>query len=103
MNDDVWKVLIDYMYTEIINLFDIEEAQRCLELAAKFQMEKFEETLSTFMAEKLDAFNCWKILSTADTINCAELRKISGRTLVENIYCVHRLTEFTELSFDVDL
>ncbi len=62
----VWKAVLDYIYTDKIELPDVETAVKILKFAVQNQMVDPGNFISDCVTQELDTSNCTEILATAD-------------------------------------
>lgn len=103
VNADVWRVVLNYIYTGQMYLDNVETALRYLECAKRFYIKELEQSICGYLKRQVDVSNCCKIVTAVDFTGFDALMKKAVNTLVENFYALYRTRDFSELSYDVVL
>lgn len=101
VNADVWKAVLNYMYTGRIDVTNVESALKYFKCAKTFQMKELEQVISNYIEEQLDASDCCEFLANMDCTNSAMLQELAMNILWNKFYDVCRSSEFTNLSYEL--
>lgn len=73
VNVDVWKVVVDYVYTGQMDLVNVENALKLLECAARFHMKELEDSISSYVGQELnDVENLGNLENALRYLKCAQ-------------------------------
>ncbi|KAI9486785.1 MAG: hypothetical protein EXX96DRAFT_54778 [Benjaminiella poitrasii] len=102
-----FKLLIDYCYTNLLKLSDLNEAYKVLEMADRFQITELCEEAWTYIHSRIYNSNVWKIWEHADKYNnkktakaCIAYISKNMHSSISNISFLDAKARYIRIAFD---